>query len=181
MNGSFNFLNEKAPAIAGALLGGERGIWTLATLSRPTPLAGEPLHHLGISPNLLNCVRQRVGGESGIRTHGCLHIAGFQDRCLKPLDHLSSTMPQYNITIFRACQWLYPVGFWNPVSHRSLLKKLIRFQKYIRYLYLLLNIGGVIVKPEKITGAHIPQSHPDHDHYDRKPSLKAFLFYGKIK
>ena len=24
------------------------------------------------------------GGESGIRTHGCFHIAGFQDRCLQP-------------------------------------------------------------------------------------------------
>ena len=30
-----------------------------------------------------------VGGESGIRTHGCSHIAGFQDRCLQPLGHLS--------------------------------------------------------------------------------------------
>ena len=29
------------------------------------------------------------GGESGIRTHGCFHIAGFQDRFLKPLGHLS--------------------------------------------------------------------------------------------
>lgn len=29
--------------------GAERGIWTLAPVSRPTPLAGEPLHHLGIS------------------------------------------------------------------------------------------------------------------------------------
>ena len=31
----------------------------------------------------------QVGGESGIRTHGCFHIAGFQDRCLQPLGHLS--------------------------------------------------------------------------------------------
>ena len=30
-----------------------------------------------------------IGGESGIRTHGCFHIAGFQDRCLQPLGHLS--------------------------------------------------------------------------------------------
>ena len=29
------------------------------------------------------------GGESGIRTHGYSHIAGFQDRSLQPLDHLS--------------------------------------------------------------------------------------------
>jgi hypothetical protein len=28
-------------------------------------------------------------GEGGIRTHGGLHLGGFQDRCLKPLDHLS--------------------------------------------------------------------------------------------
>ena len=32
------------------LSGGEDGIWTHAPVSRPTPLAGEPLHHLGTSP-----------------------------------------------------------------------------------------------------------------------------------
>ena len=31
----------------------------------------------------------KAGGESGIRTHGCFHIAGFQDRCFRPLSHLS--------------------------------------------------------------------------------------------
>ncbi len=30
------------------------------------------------------------GGESGIRTHEGLHPAGFQDRCLQPLGHLSA-------------------------------------------------------------------------------------------
>src|SRR3954451_24936204 len=29
------------------------------------------------------------GGWGGIRTHGRLHVAGFQDRCLKPLGHPS--------------------------------------------------------------------------------------------
>ena len=28
-------------------------------------------------------------GEGGIRTHGCFHIAGFQDQSHQPLDHLS--------------------------------------------------------------------------------------------
>ena len=32
--------------------GGEREIRTLAPVSRPTPLAGEPLHHLGISASV---------------------------------------------------------------------------------------------------------------------------------
>ena len=30
-----------------------------------------------------------AGGWGGIRTHGRLHVAGFQDRCLKPLGHPS--------------------------------------------------------------------------------------------
>ena len=30
--------------------GGEGGIWTLAPVTRPTPLAGAPLHHLSTSP-----------------------------------------------------------------------------------------------------------------------------------
>ena len=29
------------------------------------------------------------GGRGGIRTHGCFHIAGFQDRCIRPLCHPS--------------------------------------------------------------------------------------------
>ncbi len=34
----------------GISIGGEQGIRTLAPVTRPTPLAGEPLHHLGNSP-----------------------------------------------------------------------------------------------------------------------------------
>ena len=34
---------------------------------------------------------KKCGGESGIRTHGCFHIAGFQDRFLQPLGHLSTS------------------------------------------------------------------------------------------
>ena len=30
------------------------------------------------------------GGERGIRTPGGFHLFGFQDRRLKPLDHLSA-------------------------------------------------------------------------------------------
>jgi hypothetical protein len=33
---------------------------------------------------------QQNGGQGGIRTHGELPHAGFQDRCLKPLGHLSA-------------------------------------------------------------------------------------------
>ena len=34
-------------------------------------------------------VIDKNGGERGIRTLGDLRHGGFQDRCLKPLDHLS--------------------------------------------------------------------------------------------
>ena len=54
-------------------------------LSQPTPLAGEPLRPLGY----FRMRYEKTGGESGIRTHGCFHIAGFQDRCFQPLSHLS--------------------------------------------------------------------------------------------
>ena len=47
--------------------GGEREIRTLAPVSRPTPLAGEPLHHLGTSPCIQfsrrNYLAERVGFE----------------------------------------------------------------------------------------------------------------------
>src|ERR1043165_5629867 len=32
-----------------------------------------------------------IGGWGGIRTHGRFHVAGFQDRCLKPLGHPSTS------------------------------------------------------------------------------------------
>ena len=35
---------------------------------------------------------QKNGGERGIRTLGSLRLGGFQDRCLKPLDHFSAVM-----------------------------------------------------------------------------------------
>ena len=34
--------------------------------------------------------KEHHGGESGIRTHEGLPLAGFQDQCLKPLGHLSA-------------------------------------------------------------------------------------------
>ena len=41
--------------------------------------------------------KYEIGGESGIRTHGWLPIAGFQDRCLQPLGHLSvSAKPTFD-------------------------------------------------------------------------------------
>ena len=36
-----------------------------------------------------------TGGRGGIRTHGCLHIAGFQDRCIRPLCHPSGKEKLY--------------------------------------------------------------------------------------
>ena len=68
-----------------------RGVVPRAGLIQPTPLAGEPLRPLGYF-----CVHhvivkngEGIGGESGIRTHGHLRAAGFQDRFLQPLGHLS--------------------------------------------------------------------------------------------
>src|SRR3954452_3632483 len=34
---------------------------------------------------------EEPGGWGGIRTHGRLHVAGFEDRCLKPLGHPSTS------------------------------------------------------------------------------------------
>ena len=72
---------------------------------QPTPLAGEPLRPLGYFRRSM--VFYEIGGESGIRTHGDLRLAGFQDRFLQPLGHLSiaerrlvlntcSMIPHYN-------------------------------------------------------------------------------------
>ena len=61
-----------------------------AGFSQPTPLAGEPLRPLGyFCIYMIQNNQETIGGESGIRTHGRLRVAGFQDRFLQPLGHLS--------------------------------------------------------------------------------------------
>ena len=57
--------------------------YTPYSLSRGAPSATWVLLHSRKRKNI------KSGGESGIRTHGCFHIAGFQDRCFRPLSHLS--------------------------------------------------------------------------------------------
>ena len=44
---------------------------------------------VGKSGDILLKFEHKNGGERGIRTLGDLRLGGFQDRCLKPLDHLS--------------------------------------------------------------------------------------------
>ena len=67
-------------------MSGGQGIRTLAPVSRPNPLAGDPLHHLGNPPEAnyfpdTFLYRGKIcGGEDGIRTHVSLRTNGFQDR-----------------------------------------------------------------------------------------------------
>ena len=46
----------------------------------------------------------RAGGWGGIRTHGRLHVAGFQDRCLKPLGHPSAIVSAYRRARAELCK-----------------------------------------------------------------------------
>ena len=93
--------NASIVSILTFLYGGEGGIWTLAPVTRPTPLAGAPLHHLSTSPKVIiikysfNAMRQtiyflaeRVGFEPTVP----FGITGFQDQLLKPLGHLSTNI-----------------------------------------------------------------------------------------
>ena len=51
---------------------------------------------LRIHPSKQRLFTFQSGGRGGIRTHGCFHIGGFQDRCLHPLGNPSmscSTAP----------------------------------------------------------------------------------------
>ena len=62
------------------------------------------------------------GGRGGIRTHGCLHIAGFQDRCIRPLCH-----PSRNNELYRNFGMLSELAFPEmvlPVSGRNIRSKL---------------------------------------------------------
>jgi hypothetical protein len=51
-----------------------------------------------ISADCLKC-----GGRGGIRTHGCFHIGGFQDRCNRPLCHPSAIGVQGRGPELRGC------------------------------------------------------------------------------
>ena len=99
--------------------GAEGGIWTLARVFKPpTPLAGEPLRPLGYF-----CMVEfpiKSGGESGIRTHGCFHIAGFQDRCFQPLSHLS---------VRKAYSIQTQIIYYHALSHLSRKRKTRNLKK----------------------------------------------------
>ena len=45
---------------------------------------------VGKSGDILLKFEHKNGGRRGIRTLGELPLGGFQDRCLKPLDHSSA-------------------------------------------------------------------------------------------
>ena len=47
---------------------------------------------VGKSGDILLKFEHKNGGERGIRTLGELPLGGFQDRCLKPLDHFSASV-----------------------------------------------------------------------------------------
>ena len=91
-----------------AFSGAEGETRTLAPVTRPTPLAGAPRHQLeyfciGSVYDTIRLLKERAenplsllsGGESGIRTHGTLPYDGFQDRCNRPLYHLSMAVSRY--------------------------------------------------------------------------------------
>ncbi len=62
------------------------------------------------APKLFLTISQKVklGGEGGIRTHGTFPHGGFQDRCLKPLGHLSLAEEGYLFQGSPACQTIFP-------------------------------------------------------------------------
>ena len=62
---------------------------------------------LRIHPSKQRLFTFQSGGRGGIRTHGCFHIGGFQDRCLHPLGNPSFGIgywvtPRRNRTSFPA-------------------------------------------------------------------------------
>ena len=75
------------------LFGAEGETRTLAPVSRPTPLAGAPRHHLSTTPNdkrlirLLNLAALwKNGGEEGIRTLGSCESLVFKTSSLNRSD-----------------------------------------------------------------------------------------------
>ena len=63
----------------------------------PRAMPGAPIKkHLEFLLSACFC----YGGEGEIRTHGRINFGGFQDRCLKPLGHLSNVMPGFITHLF---------------------------------------------------------------------------------
>ena len=69
--------------------GGEGGNRTLAPVSRPTPLAGEPRHRLGTSPLFIK-IWVELAEREGFEPPAPCGVTGFQDQLHKPLGHLSA-------------------------------------------------------------------------------------------
>ena len=108
----------------GQLDGGEGGIWTLAPISRPTPLAGAPLHHLSTSP---------FNGSTGrIRTY---------DRSVNSrlLYHWATV--EYSKAFMSRNLWKYDNVIYNNLYFNSCQHWTL---KIINYFMLLKNHGLVL-------------------------------------
>ena len=93
---SFSFIYArlykiKKPAFKECRHGADWEIWTLAPVSRPTPLAGEPLHHLGKSANqrARNSPIKKLAERVGFEPTWPLSQTVFKTASLWPLRYLS--------------------------------------------------------------------------------------------
>ena len=126
MHREVHFIAPSKKSIAFAmlfLLGAEEGIWTLAPVTRPTPLAGEPLHHLGTSANIL--LKNKPDKYSFVRfvlwrrgwdSNPCAFWAnGFQDRLVMTTSiPLRVFVPKHIITLRVVCQLFFCI-FWKKL------------------------------------------------------------------
>ena len=107
----FNFINKKRfckrLVCKSIFYGGERGIWTLAPITRPTPWAGAPLQPLEYFSKY-KTMAERVGFEPTVPCG----ITSFQDWLLKPLGHLSKVTNRILPRFVFVCQYL----FWIKIN-----------------------------------------------------------------
>ena len=85
------YQGNKKPAFTECRHGADWEIWTLAPVSRPTPLAGEPLHHLGKSANrrARNSPIKKLAERVGFEPTWPLSQTVFKTASLWPLRYLS--------------------------------------------------------------------------------------------
>ncbi len=71
------------------LNGGEGGIRTLAPVTQPNPLAGDPLEPLEYFSKFSHYSVIFLAERVGFEPTAPFEVTGFQDQLLKPLGHLS--------------------------------------------------------------------------------------------
>ena len=133
MQKSCTFRNKKC-----SFHGGDREIWTLAPISRPTPLAGEPLHQLGYVSMSRYWVVRGVILDRTLRAQSRDWRNGWDSNPRALSDKRFSRPPRYDHFDTSPYLQQWKSAYWTSPVQRTLWYHM--YISYVKTLFYILQI-----------------------------------------